>query len=80
MAAVKAAMIDRLNAAVKDGRLTQAEANAIKQRIERGGMPPFFMGPGMPFHGPGAFSSAAYLRLGRSAVPPATWDSLRLSS
>lgn len=55
MAAVKAAMIDRLNAAVKDGRLTQAEANAIKQRIERGGMPPFFMGPGMPFHGPGGF-------------------------
>jgi AraC-like DNA-binding protein len=54
-AAVKAAMIDRLSAAVKDGRLTQAQATAIKQRIEQGAMPPFFMGPGMPFHGPGEF-------------------------
>jgi AraC-like DNA-binding protein len=54
-AAVKAAMLDRLNAAVKDGRLTQAQANAVKQRIERGGVPPFLMGPRMPFHGPGGF-------------------------
>jgi AraC-like DNA-binding protein len=55
MAAVNAAMVDRLDAAVKDGRLTQAQANAIKQHIEQGGMPPFFMRPGMPFPGPPAF-------------------------
>jgi AraC-like DNA-binding protein len=38
-AALKAAMLDRINQAVKDGRLTQAQANAIEQRIEQGKMP-----------------------------------------
>jgi hypothetical protein len=41
-AAVKAAMIDRLNTAVKDGKLTQAQANAIEQRINQGQLPLFF--------------------------------------
>lgn len=50
--ALKAAMIDRLNAAVKAGRLSAAQANAIKQRIEHGVAPPFFLGPGP---GPGDF-------------------------
>jgi hypothetical protein len=70
-AAVKAAMIDRLNAAVKDGRLTQAQANAIKQHIERGFAPPFlfepfghagFLGPPGFFGGPFA-GAASYLGL-----------------
>ena len=41
--ALKGAFIDQLNAAVKAGKLTQAQANAIEQRIQqRGGLPPFF--------------------------------------
>lgn len=52
--AVKGALIDRLNAAVKDGQLTQAQANKLKQRINRGGtaLPFFFPGPARAF-GPG---------------------------
>lgn len=42
--AIKAAEIDRLNAAVKDRRLTRAQANAIKHAIEAKGPP--FVGPG----------------------------------
>ena len=38
-AALKAAMLDRIDQAVKDGRLTQAQANAIEQRIEQGKLP-----------------------------------------
>ena len=50
--AIRAAEIDRLNAAVKDGRLTQAQASAIKHAIEAKGPP--FVGPGSgPFVGPG---------------------------
>jgi hypothetical protein len=41
--AIKAAEIDRLNAAVKAGRLTKAQANAIKHAIESKGPP--FVGP-----------------------------------
>jgi AraC-like DNA-binding protein len=40
--ALKAAMLDRINEAVKDGRLTQAQANAIEQRINQGKLPLFF--------------------------------------
>jgi hypothetical protein len=56
--AIKAAEIDRLNAAVKGGRLTQAQANAIKHAIEAKGPP--FVGPGPgPIPGPpGAFGGA----------------------
>jgi AraC-like DNA-binding protein len=44
-AALKAALIDRLNAAVKEGRLTQAQANAIEHRLQQGGRVPFLLGP-----------------------------------
>lgn len=54
-AAIKGALVDQLNAAVKDGKLTHAQANAIEQRIERSGRLPFFFGgPGTGF-GPGRF-------------------------
>ena len=53
-AAMKAAFIDRIQAEVKDGRLTQAQANAIEQRIDQGRLP-FLAGPhrGGAFLGPG---------------------------
>jgi AraC-like DNA-binding protein len=50
-AAVKAALLDRLEAAVRDGRITQAQANAIKQRIENSG--PL----AVPFLGPPGFAA-----------------------
>jgi AraC-like DNA-binding protein len=46
-AAFQAAMIDRINAAVKAGRLTQAQGNALKRRIQQG-VPFGFMHPGRP--------------------------------
>jgi hypothetical protein len=52
--ATKAAAIDQVDAARKDGKITQAEADALKQRIESGDYPPFFgpffgsrLGPGL---------------------------------
>jgi hypothetical protein len=50
--AVKAALLDRLDAAVKAGMLTQAQANRIKQRIEQSPDVPFFRGPSGPFRAP----------------------------
>jgi polyhydroxyalkanoate synthesis regulator phasin len=57
--ATKAAAIDQVDTALKGGKITQAEADALKQRIESGDFPPFFgpflgpvLGPGIgPFHG-----------------------------
>jgi hypothetical protein len=45
-AAMKAALIDRLNAMVKSGKLTQAQANKLEQRIDKNGRLPFLFGPG----------------------------------
>ena len=51
-AALKGAFLDQLNAAVAAGTVTQAQAAAIRQRIEQGKLP-FLFGPrGM---GPGQF-------------------------
>jgi hypothetical protein len=63
--AMKAAALDEVDAAREDGRLTQEEADALKERIESGELPPFFgafLGPRLergfehfpprpPFHG-----------------------------
>jgi hypothetical protein len=53
--AVKAALVDQLNAEVKAGRLTQAQANKIEQMIDRNGRLPLFFAPGPPrlFSAPG---------------------------
>lgn len=48
--ALQGAFEDRLDAAVKAGRLSQAEADAIKKKIEQGGGPP----AGLPGFGFGA--------------------------
>ena len=44
--ALKAAAIDQLEAAVRDGRITQAQADEIKKRIEAGQFPPMGIAPG----------------------------------
>jgi hypothetical protein len=46
--AMKAAAIDEVDAALADGRLSEEEADALKDRIESGDVPPFFG----PFLGP----------------------------
>src|SRR3954452_14659956 len=60
--AIKGALFDHLDADVKAGRLTQAQADAIKKRIQQNGGVPFFAGPrgagrffGGPGPGPGVF-------------------------
>jgi hypothetical protein len=50
-AALKGAFSDRLDAAVKAGRLTQQQADAIKQRLAQKGGLPFFGGGPDRFHG-----------------------------
>lgn len=47
--AVKAAEIDQVDAALKAGRITQAQADALKARIESGDTP--LLGPGFFGHG-----------------------------
>jgi len=65
--ALEGAYGDQLDQAVKDGKLTQQQADAIKQRIARHGVPlggP--MGPDGPGHGPfgvGLDAAAGYLGL-----------------
>lgn len=54
--AIKAAEIDRLDAAVKEGRLTRAQADAIKRAIQTKGPPlGFGPGPGVLRRAPGRF-------------------------
>jgi hypothetical protein len=76
--AMKAAAIDQVDAALEEGRLTEEEADALKERIESGDVPPFF-GPFLAprfehfpdrpfFPGPGFFeaklsTAAEYLGL-----------------
>jgi hypothetical protein len=82
--AIKAAEIDRLNAAVKDGRLTRAQANAIKQAIETKGPP--FVGPGPgpvlppgPMGGPPLFGGSPPFDLARPFAAAAGYLGLRES-
>lgn len=68
-AALKKAFADRIDAAVADGRLTKAQGEELKKRIESGDFPLFgppVFGPGFPgvhpfFHGLDA--AASYLGL-----------------
>ncbi len=81
--ALEGAAGDQLDQAVKDGKLTQQQADQIKQRIARYGVPlgapdgdgphgPGMLGPmGGPGHGPfgiGLDAAASYLGLTRAAL------------
>ena len=74
-AAIQGALLDRLNAAVKAGRIAQAQANQLKQRIEQGrfGGSGLFGGRGRGFgpppwsHGRGPLGGARTLGLGAAA-------------
>jgi AraC-like DNA-binding protein len=67
--ALNGAALDQLQAAVKDGRLTQAEANALEQRLKSNGTlpalpfglfgPRAFDRPRLPGHGPGPAAAGA---------------------
>src|SRR5262245_46644601 len=54
--AVQAAQIDRVDAALKEGRITKAQADELKARIKKGGGR--FLGPG--FFGPGLLPRPAF--------------------
>jgi hypothetical protein len=73
--ATKAAAIDQVDADLEAGRITKAQADAMKGRIEHGEVPPFFGGPhrfgdfghhGAPLAGPHRHLSAAADYLGLS--------------
>lgn len=63
-AAVKGALLDRLQAAVKAGELTQAQANKIKQRIENGALPIGPLGFERRAFGPPGFGPPGFARPG----------------
>src|SRR5205823_9716503 len=65
--ALKKALENRVDAAVAAGRLTKAQGEELKQRIEAGDVP-LFGGPGFGFHERGALfggldAAASYLGL-----------------
>jgi hypothetical protein len=53
--ATKQAAIDQVEADLKAGRITKAEADELKARIQKDGVPFFFGRPQFRFHGPGGF-------------------------
>ncbi len=65
-AALQGAYGDRLDAAVAAGKITKEQADAMKQRSQDGGLPPFGGGhhEGFDHHGPPSLAAAAtYLGL-----------------
>jgi hypothetical protein len=64
--ALKTALKNRVDAAVEAGRLSKAEGDALKARIESAGVPLFPVGPrphGFGHHGPNLDAAASYLGL-----------------
>jgi hypothetical protein len=81
-AAIHAAAVDQLQAAVKAGRLTQAQANAIEKGLKQGGPVPLPLGVGPLGLGLGPLGAGPltprqlarpFLRRGAFPVPPAAF-------
>jgi hypothetical protein len=67
--ALKKALEHRIDAAVAAGRLTKAQGDELKQRIETGALPLFFGPPGGPHEHFGELDAAAtYLGLTEAAL------------
>jgi hypothetical protein len=71
--AVQGALQDRLNAAVKAGRLTQAQANRIEKRLREGRIAP------LAFLGPALLGAGPLLPVGPGQLPlhPGLWPRAR---
>jgi AraC-like DNA-binding protein len=80
-AAVEAAFGDQLSAAVKAGRLTQAEADTLAQRAkQRGFLPLWLGGPGLREQSPGGRQAFAPTSHGHGPVMTAAAGYLGLSA
>jgi hypothetical protein len=69
--ALQKALEHRVDAAVAAGRLSKEEGDALKARIESGGVPLFHAGPGphrFRHHGPNLEAAATYLGLTRAEL------------
>jgi polyhydroxyalkanoate synthesis regulator phasin len=83
-AALKNALKSRVDAAVAAGRLTQAEGQAMKERIDAGEVPLFGLGPGLHDHGPhfmhaGLEAAAEYLGMTEANLRSALEDGKTLA-
>lgn len=83
--ALEAAAIARIDAAVKDGRLTERQASEMKERVRQGGGLPFLGGPGGPGHHhrggppPGMTAAAGYLGLSEAELRERLMDGKSLA-
>ncbi|HEX8051837.1 MAG TPA: hypothetical protein VF517_02525, partial [Thermoleophilaceae bacterium] len=86
--ALKEAAAARIDQAVKDGRITKAQGDEMKQRLEQGGGVPFLGGPGGPGHGgpgghhgppPGMDAAADYLGLSEDQLRDQLMDGKSLA-
>jgi outer membrane murein-binding lipoprotein Lpp len=85
-AALKQALKNRVDAAVRDGRLTEEEGQRLKERIDENDMPFFGLGPTLdrhhdgPFHGPAKLEGAAeYLGMSEAQLREALEDGKTLA-
>jgi polyhydroxyalkanoate synthesis regulator phasin len=84
-AALKTALKNRVDEAVADGRLTEAQGQAMKERIDAGDVPLLGLGPGLHFHHgpPGVFggpdAAADYLGMTQAQLREALEDGKSLA-
>ena len=77
--ATKAAAIDQVDADLKAGKITKAQADAMKARIQKGEVPLFFGGPHRFGPGPHRFGDFGHARFGAHDHLSAAADYLGLT-